>query len=498
MCTLTGICPPQINGKCGVGEMNSKSKYPFLRHIDFLAADLAALLASFTLAFFIKFEGLWLVDGNGWSSAVWARLLLLFTIADVLLTFILNPYSGIFKRKYYMEIVQALRLTLFNAISVSIVLYVFKIGEDYSRTVYILTYVFYFVLSLTLKYIWKKLITSGIIKAGYSKNISLFIAASEDTADSVLASVSAGDYDPYDIKGMYLAGSTREEYNGIKLFGPGFADYVVENNISDVFISLPPQMIEGECYKKLIDNGINVHIWIEPVIGMQTEHQFVSELGISKALSITAFSFRPGQILYLGVKRVLDLIFGLLGLVFMIPITLFIKLAYLISGDRAKIFYTQKRVGKNGKTIRILKYRTMVADADAQLEKLLEDEDLRREWEANQKLRNDPRITKVGRILRKTSLDELPQVVNLIKGDMSLVGPRPLIEGELEDHEGLKLYQRIKPGITGWWACNGRSNIEYRERLELEYYYIKNFSMYLDVLCIFRTVLAVLKKDGAE
>ena len=140
----------------------------------------------------------------------------------------------------------------------------------------------------------------------------------------------------------------------------------------------------------------------------------------------------------------------------------------------------------------------MVADADKQLEKLLENEELRREWEANQKLKNDPRITKVGRILRKTSIDELPQVVNLLKGDMSLVGPRPLIEGELEGHEGLKLYQRVKPGITGWWACNGRSNIEYRERLELEYYYIKNFSMYLDILCVFRTVAAVLKKDGAE
>ena len=104
----------------------------------------------------------------------------------------------------------------------------------------------------------------------------------------------------------------------------------------------------------------------------------------------------------------------------------------------------------------------------------------------------------MGRFLRKTSVDELPQAVNLLKGDMSLVGPRLLIEGELEDHEGLKLYQRVKPGITGWWACSGRSNIEYRERLELEYYYIKNFLMYLDVLCVFRTVLAVLKKDGAE
>ena len=397
-----------------------------------------------------------------------------------------------------MEIVQALRLTLFNAISVSLMLYIFKIGIDYSRTVFIVTYVFYFAVSLLLKYIWKKLITSGLIKAGYSKSISLFIIASKGSAESVLADVTAGDFDPYDIRGMHLTDSTGNEYNGISLVGENYADYVVQNNISDVFIAVAPSEIRQEDYRRLIDNAVNIHIRIEPMVGMQTEHQFVSDIGISKALSITSFSFRPGQLLYLVVKRLLDLVFGLVGLVLLIPITIIVKLAYLISGDTARIFYTQKRIGKNGKKIRILKYRTMVKDADKQLDELLKDEDNLNEWKANQKLKNDPRITGVGRVLRKASLDELPQVVNLLKGDMSLVGPRPLVEGELENHEGLKLYQRVKPGITGWWACNGRSNIEYRERLELEYYYIKNFSVYLDLLCIFRTVLAVLKKDGAE
>ena len=477
--------------------MNSKSKYPFLRHIDFLIADLTALLISFTLAFFLKFEGIWVVDGNGWKSAVWARLVLLLVLGDTILTFVLNPYTGIFKRKYYMEVVQALRLAVFNAISVSLVLYIFKIGEDYSRTVFILTFVFYTVISLILKYVWKKLIVSGMIKAGYSKTISLFVAASKENAAGVLVNVAAGDYDPYDIKGMFIPGESGE-FEGITLYGEDFADFVVQENISDVMIALPPSEIPQKVYRKLIDNAVNVHIGIESMVGMQSEEQFVSDLGILKTLSITSFSFRPGQILYLIFKRIFDFIFGMIGLVLLIPLTVIIKLAYLISGDSAKIFYTQKRIGQNGKKIRILKYRTMVPDADKRLEELLKDDDLRREWEANQKLRNDPRITKVGRLLRKTSIDELPQVVNLMIGDMSLVGPRPLIEGELEDHDGLRLYQKVKPGITGWWACNGRSNIEYRERLELEYYYIKHFSFYLDVLCIFRTVLAVLKKDGAE
>ena len=113
-------------------------------------------------------------------------------------------------------------------------------------------------------------------------------------------------------------------------------------------------------------------------------------------------------------------------------------------------------------------------------------------------MKNDPRITKIGRHLRRTSLDEFPQFINVLKGDMSLVGPRPLVEGELTDHNGRTLYNRVKPGITGWWACNGRSNINYRERQELEYYYVKNFSLYLEILCIVRSALAVLKRDGAQ
>ena len=132
------------------------------------------------------------------------------------------------------------------------------------------------------------------------------------------------------------------------------------------------------------------------------------------------------------------------------------------------------------------------------LTNLLKDPKYQKEWDEYQKLSNDPRITKIGRLLRRTSLDEFPQMINVMVGDMSLVGPRPLVSGELESHDGLKLYQRVKPGITGWWGCNGRSNIDYRERLELEYYYVKHCSLYLDLLCIGRTLLAVLRRDGAQ
>lgn len=479
--------------------MNVKNRYPKLRHIDFMLVDLLSLLISFTAVFFVKFEGFWFLSGFGWSNIIWARLALLFVSADVVLTYLLNPYSGIFKREYYMEIIRSLQLAAFNAISVALVLYVFKIGIDYSRTVFIMTYVIYFFLSVLLKYIWKRLIVSGRIKAYETNKTPLFIVTQKALIDSVIRDINADDYVPYEIRGIHFVDdSTISSYQEIPVSGAGFADDIIRQHIGDVLIALSPHLINQQDYQKLIDNAVNIHISIERTIGVQTEDQFLSEMGVCKTLSMTAFSFRPSQLLYLIFKRLLDILFGLIGLIVLIPVTAIVKIAYLASGDKAKIFYTQKRIGQDGKTIRIYKFRTMVPNAEQMLKELLKDEKIRAEWEANQKIVNDPRITKLGRVLRKSSIDELPQTLNLLKSEMSLVGPRPLVEGELEAHGGLQLYQRVKPGITGWWACNGRSNIEYRERLELEYYYVKHFSMYLDMLCIFRTALAVIKKDGAE
>ncbi len=202
---------------------------------------------------------------------------------------------------------------------------------------------------------------------------------------------------------------------------------------------------------------------------------------------------------YRFIKRTFDVFCAIIGLIFMIPIALIIKISYMFTGDFKTIFYRQKRVGKNGRIIRIFKFRSMVYNADEVLTELLKKEPYKTEWKKYQKLENDPRITKTGQIIRKLSLDELPQFINVLIGDMSLIGPRPLVEGELDEHKGNhKLYESVRPGITGWWASNGRSAVAYEERLELEYYYIKNCSIMLDIKCIFRTIKAVLSTDGAR
>ena len=203
--------------------------------------------------------------------------------------------------------------------------------------------------------------------------------------------------------------------------------------------------------------------------------------------------------LYFGVKRLFDILIALIGCLFLLPIILIGKISYLLHKDFDSIFFRQKRIGKNGKEFNLYKFRSMVPNADEVLKELLKDPKYKEEWDLNQKFEHDPRITSMDNILRKTSLDELPQFINILIGDMSLIGPRPLVPGELDSHNGNhELYESVRPGISEWWAANGRSATTYERRLELEYYYVQRCGLILDIRCVFRTIKAVIYKTGAK
>jgi exopolysaccharide production protein ExoY len=201
---------------------------------------------------------------------------------------------------------------------------------------------------------------------------------------------------------------------------------------------------------------------------------------------------------FLTVKRLLDIIGALIGIILTSPIFIFISVITLFEKTRGPIVFRQIRIGKNGKKFHIYKFRSMVANAD---EVLKSNEILYKKYlENNYKLEpnEDPRITKIGRFLRKTSLDELPQLLNVLRGDMSLVGPRPVVEEELEEYKGkTKTFLSVKPGVTGHWQVSGRSEVGYPERVDLELYYVYNQSLLLDIKILFKTVWIVLLKKGA-
>ncbi len=204
------------------------------------------------------------------------------------------------------------------------------------------------------------------------------------------------------------------------------------------------------------------------------------------------------KVFYHFIKRLGDIILSSLAIILLSPVFLLIAVAIKID-SKGKVIYKHKRIGKNGEYIYLYKFRSMYTDSKERLEELLKDPKIKEEWENNFKLENDPRITKIGNILRKTSLDELPQLINIFNGDMSIVGPRPIIDGEIEKYGRQKAkFLSVTPGLTGWWACNGRSQTNYTERKKLELYYVDNQSIKLDIKVIVKTFISVLKRDGAK
>lgn len=200
------------------------------------------------------------------------------------------------------------------------------------------------------------------------------------------------------------------------------------------------------------------------------------------------------------VKRLFDLLCSIVGIIILVPLSIIIKICYLCTGDIHSIFYRQKRLGKNGKIIQIFKFRTMVPNAEKILEKWLkENPEKRKEYLKDRKIDNDPRITKLGGFLRKTSIDEFPQFINILIGNMSLIGPRPVVPDEAENYGKQKAkFLSMRPGLTGYWASNGRNNISYKERIKMELYYIDHCGFLLDIQIIFDTFFAVIKKEGAK
>jgi exopolysaccharide production protein ExoY len=204
------------------------------------------------------------------------------------------------------------------------------------------------------------------------------------------------------------------------------------------------------------------------------------------------------QRFYSVTKRITDILGAIIGLVITLPIFTIITLFYLFGDAKGPVLFRQIRIGKNGKKFHIYKFRSMIVNAD---EKLKSNELLYQKYMANNyKLEpeEDPRITKVGQFLRKTSLDELPQLINVLKGEMSLVGPRPVVEEELLEYGGKSgEFLSVKPGVTGYWQVSGRSEIGYPERVDLELFYVYNQSYTFDLKILFKTVWIVLTKKGA-
>ncbi len=228
-----------------------------------------------------------------------------------------------------------------------------------------------------------------------------------------------------------------------------------------------------------------------PLWGMESLHSFSHEVLLLRARnSLFRFSSR-------FIKRAFDIATSGILLVLLFP--LFLILFYKVKQTGDKVFFGHQRIGVSGVSFPCYKFRTMVTNSAEVLERLLrENPTMREEWEREFKLKDDPRITAIGHFLRRTSLDELPQLWNVLRGDMSLVGPRPVVEAELEKYgDDVDYYLHVKPGMTGLWQVSGRNDVDYETRVALDAWYVRNWSLWNDLVILIKTIRVVLQRDGA-
>lgn len=229
---------------------------------------------------------------------------------------------------------------------------------------------------------------------------------------------------------------------------------------------------------------------------MGERFRFESEIDES-AVAIDIDNIQTNNsIFYTATKRIIDILGSLIGIIILSPLFIIVAVLIKLEDPKGNIIFGHKRVGKNGEMFPCLKFRSMFANAEEMKKNFTEAQ--KREYAETFKLKDDPRITKVGNFIRRTSLDELPQLFNVLKGDMTMVGPRPIVTAELEFYgEFEEYYKSVKPGLTGLWQVSGRSDTSYEERVELDMKYISTRSILKDLYIILMTVFKVLKREGA-
>lgn len=272
---------------------------------------------------------------------------------------------------------------------------------------------------------------------------------------------------------------------------------LLEENIDTVMIAIPEMNHEDlNTLVDLVQDKVQIIKYLPMVQGTVTFNTKVDDfdgmLMISNSMGVIPWLSRFG-------KRLMDICGALCGMVILLPLIAYVRHRNRKEGDTDSIFFTQTRIGKGGKEFKIYKFRTMVPNAEKILDELMaKDPAIREEYQINKKLVNDPRITAAGKMLREKSLDEFPQFINVLKGEMSLVGPRPYLPREKVDMgDSYKAVIGCKPGLTGMWQTHGRSDVTFDERLELDEYYYKNWSFWLDVTLLTKTVRQVVYGKGA-
>lgn len=454
--------------------------------------DILILFLSFSIASFIKFDGAFI------KSAFSSEYVPSFYLTTIIfaLSFLFN---GLYSFKTYLfwdEMKNILKASFFSLIVLVFVSFLWK--TYYSRFIVIGGTIIFVLFECIFRYFYRKL----LYKFNLLRTNVLIIGAGH-MGEIVFQKIKNHPFTMYSIIGFLDDDGDKlnKIINEAPVLGNVKAiDKIIDNVLVDeVIIAIPTA--SRETLSKIIsyvEGKVRRIKFIPDTYQLITFSTQIQDLDGVMAISTSQGLLNPANRI---LKRVFDLFFGIIGFIIFLPLYLIIGIMIKVE-DGGPILFKHTRIGKDLKEFKMYKFRTMVPNAEEKLKEMLDkDEKLREEFYKNFKLKEDPRITKIGKFLRKTSLDEFPQFINVLRGEMSIVGPRPIVKKEVDLYYGEEMAKRIfavKPGITGMWQAHGRSDVEnYEERIALDLYYIRNWSLWLDIVIILKTIKTVLDKRGA-
>ncbi len=468
-------------------KVRKKQNYSILKHLDFLIIDFVCVEVSFFIACQIRYEA--------FIKSLDKYLLMAGIVAISFLVIVMfwNIYSGIIRRNFFEEMKSVFALVTGIFVSLTLYCFISKSTEDYSRAVLLTFFAWTLPATFLLRLLRKEQVRKAVKKTQgenlifiHEEDAERRIAYFTNKADSGLIATGIITYEKSD----------KKEIGGIPVIGyrDDLLEYVENHNVNCVFVHL-----QGTYVNDYIDHLVRKKIVVYRMLRNLEKRSYrykVEEMNGYQTLCIREKEKSLGLVI---VKRIQDIVVALAAIILTLPITLLTAIAIKLE-DGGPIFYVSKRMGQYGKEFNIYKFRSMKLNAD-KLEDILTPEELERYYK-EYKLDNDPRITKVGKFIRKHSIDELPQFFNILKGDMAMIGPRPILKKELEENypDNQDLLLSLKPGLTGYWQAFGRNNVTYEsgKRQEMELYYIGHFSGMLDFKILLKTVKVVLTAEGAQ
>lgn len=397
---------------------------------------------------------------------------------------------------FYQAVEKIFFSCLYSILFAVVLMFAGQVSGEVSRLYVGLLAVTGFLCLVGMRYFLKKTVgRSALLR------IPVLIVGAGLTADAVVREFKKDSGLNYTVIGFLEDHEPKTDYVKEYPILGGFADLekvVAETGVRNVLIAAPglaQEQLAGLLYRAqsiCSDVGVVPNLVAVPMSNVQAESYYDARIMILHVQNnLSKWTNR-------AVKRIFDVVMTIIGGLLISPILL--GVAFWVYRDSpGPVIYKHRRVGKDGKEFDCYKFRSMCVDSAERLQKLLEsDPEARKEWETSFKLKNDPRITRSGAFLRKTSLDELPQLLNVLKGEMSLVGPRPIVQKEVPRYgEYIKEYYMVQPGITGMWQVSGRSDIDYPERVQMDSWYVHNWSVWLDILMLWRTIKVVAGRKGA-